>query len=607
MKISGLFSDGMILQRGKKTVLYGETEPNERVNIFFHIEGEAYNDVELGPEFPHPALKMYHVKANEYGYFEVSLEPRDEAGPFEITVSSNSGQIKVGNIIYGDVFLLGGQSNMELTIGMIPDENEYELSYANNSDIRMFKVPAEYDFSGEGRMLKEQEWKSVNKDTIADFSAIGYFFAKEKYRRDGVPVGLIHTAVGGAPIEALMGRENLLSLADEIRETRVYAAGCNHDKHRGCIHCYEKLYAKTDEKGYAERTVEADLNRVEKWHSDVDDMDEGLKLEWWNDNWEDEVDASVVDNIKDSMSTEGIMKYTSPGFFKGTVFDKWYGTVWLQKTFYVSEKHAGKQAKLYLGTLVDFDETYVNGKRVGSTEYRYPQRRYIIPEGVIKPGKNTVTIRLGMDGNIGGFLPDMPYKVSMEVDICKNGSCGGGGGCATCSVESCNGDSCSKKPSTEIIDIPLTGDWLIRAGARADRLDGETFFIWHPSALFYSMIAPLSGYGLSAILFYQGESNDFAPEYYDILFKGMVKEWRGLLGDKVPVYFAEVAVYYGDGPDYKEDCFKRVRKAQGKCASDEDEMYLIETTSLPAPYNELHPQNKKPLAYLFYKKYSETI
>ena len=599
MKVSGLFSDNLILQRDKENIIYGTAESLEQIEVCVIPES--------GDEGLHKAT--ISCTADEEGNWECTIPIFEAGGPYKIKVTP--GDFEINNVMFGDVFLLGGQSNMELTIGMIPDENERVLRTANNDNIRMFMVPQEYDFSGKPRLLERNPWVSVNKDTVVDFSAIGYFFANEKYKRDSVPVGLIHTAVGGAPIEALMSEKNILECAKVIKNKLNINGDCNHgkmnggspvvaaensiegtynlehDKHRGCIYCYEELIEKTSDLSYSKNVDKEDNIRVEKWHKDIDDRDPGLAEEWYLTKFSDEAE-----------SNQGIEKIEMPRFFNNTKYLDYFGTLWLQKEFYVSEKHAGYEAKLYLGTLVDFDTAYVNGVMVGSTDYRYPQRRYVVPKGVIKPGKNTVTVRLGMDGNVGGFLPDMPYKISMEVDICRGGC---SSNCSSCGGECNNIDGC-RNANSEVLDIKLTGEWYIREGARAERLEGLTFFIWHPTALYNSMIAPLRGLSVSAILFYQGESNGFAPEYYGELFKAMVNEWRGLVGD-VPVLYSEVAVYLGDGPEYDSDSFAGVREAQRSVEPEIDGAFLIPITQLPAPYNELHPQNKLAVARLFYDIY----
>lgn len=592
MKISSLFSDGVILQRTKNSIMRGMAKPSELIKVSLF---DASNISKT--------LYEATVTADQNGRFEVNIPSMETGATYEINVSGDENSIIIKDVLFGDVYLLGGQSNMELTIGMIPDENEKTLRTANNANIRMFKIPGEFDFSGKERLLEGIEWQGANANTIADFSAIGYYFAEEKYKKDGIPVGLIHTAVGGAPIEALMSEENILKCAKEIRATGKFTGDCNHgttkfsnvknainyehDRHRGCIYCYEELLEKTKSKEYIDKLLNDDAIRLTGWREDIQNTDKGILNKWYLTNWEDETNAH----------NEPLDEITLPRFFNNTKYEGYYGTLWLQKSFYLSEKHTKCSAKLYLGTLVDSDETYINGIKVGSTDYRYPQRRYTLKEGVLKPGKNTVTVRLGIERGIGGFLPDMPYKLSIYADVCSSGCTSN---CSTCGGDCNNNDACRNK-NKETIDINLEGKWYIREGARKDTVDMDTFFSWHPSGLFNSMIAPLKGFSVNSILFYQGESNGYAPEYYDVLFKAMVEEWRSLVGE-VPIYYAEVAVYLGDGPEYKEDSFAAVREVQRKVETEIKDACLIPVTKLAAPYNELHPQNKAEVAHLFFEK-----
>lgn len=609
MKVSGIYSDGVILQRGKESLIYGMAEAGEKIQVTVYEE-KTDCDVLDG-------TNKFEVCADNNGYWEGTIKPEENCGPYIILIKGENETITVKDVLFGDVFLLGGQSNMELTIGMIPDENERTLATADNNNIRMFAMPQEHDFSGKARILDSNPWICANKDTIAQFSAIGYYFAEEKYKNDKIPVGLIHTAVGGAPIEALMSEDNIRSCEEKIKATGMYTGNCNHgtmnggspvvaaddaefssrsyehDKHRGCIYCYDELFDKTKQPGYVENRIIEDTERCNRWHEDVDIRDPGLKGEWYSYSWEDENDPKAESSIQTG-------ELLFPGFLNNTKYADYFGTIWLQKNFYISEKHAKYGAKLYLGTLVDFDETYVNGIKVGQTDYRYPQRRYRVNEGTLKPGKNIVTVRLGMDGNVGGFLPDMPYKISIEADVCSSGCTSN---CSSCGGDCINNSGCRNK-RTETLNISLEGNWKVREGARTERLDGLTFFTWHPSALFNSMIAPLKGLSMSAILFYQGESNGFAPEYYDVLFGAMTDEWRELVGN-VPMLYSEVAVYLGDGPEYETDSFEAVREVQREVENKIDDAYLIPITKLPAPYNELHPQNKADVAHMFYEVYEK--
>ncbi|MCQ2536646.1 MAG: hypothetical protein MJ110_06735 [Lachnospiraceae bacterium] len=556
MTVSRLFSDNLILQRDKKNLVYGTANPLENITVSL-----CENDKELWSA---------SCAADAEGNWELEINPFSLKGVYSIVITGKDEKITANNVRFGDVYLLGGQSNMELTINMMPDTNAKALRYEKNDDIRMFNVPHVYDFSGKSVPISDGAWTSACPESIGEFSAIGYYFAKEKYENDGVPVGLVHTAVGGAPVESFMSEENLLKQAKVIRDTVDVKGECDKNKNMGCIFCYEELLNKNKQPGYIETTEKEDLKRGEEWHKSLDASDPGLKDEWMKSQWTTDFDT-----------------ISFPRYLKDTKWEKHFGTLWLQKTVNVPKEYAGRDAMLYLGTMVDFDFTYVNGEYVGTTEYRYLQSRYYVKAGLLKEGENTITIRLGMDANVGGLLPEMPYKLSVYKDT---------------SEDALRGALDSEYYEWE---QEISGEWKVREGAKCEALEGPTFFIWNPTALYNTMISPLRGLSFDAVLFYQGESNSGRPEYYDILFKAMTDEWRSLFNNDLPFYTAEVAKYLGDGPVLSEDVYAGIRAVQHKCADEIDGVYLIPTTSLPAIPTELHPQNKKDVAHLFYEAFKE--
>ena len=145
----------------------------------------------------------------------------------------------------------------------------------------------------------------------------------------------------------------------------------------------------------------------------------------------------------------------------------------------------------------------------------------------------------------------------------------------------------------------------MREGARAEALTGPTFFIWAPTALYNSMIHPLSGTRCKAMLFYQGESNCEYPQHYAALLKSMVKEWRKLFGEDTPFYMAEVTYWLGDGPVYEADPFDAVREVQRSVVHEIPGCYLIPTYDL-GQYNDLHPHKKKEVAMRFLEQYQKS-
>ena len=537
MRISSLFSNGMILQRDVRNVLRGEMNDGEVVSI--QMDGIGI------PVFSDASTRTWRAKIPAF----------PAGGPHILSILVNDQKVMdIEDLLFGDVYVLGGQSNMELPVMWTTDYHYDEILSADFPKIRQFEVPKMALFGKKSEMLEGGNWVNCDQEHIGGFSAIGFYFAKAKFLEDGIPVGLIQTAVGGAPVESLMSEENLIACYEKIRAEDNGSGVCNNDKSKCCLWCYKGKLEQNHDEEFVRRTQEEDLKRQDNWHQDLAERDPGLQNNW-KDTWE----------ISGKYET-----FVMPSTFLRTTYEEYKGSVWLQKRIEVPQTWCDKKVELRLGTLIDSDTTYVNGQKVGEFGFKYPPRRYFLEPGILKPGENTITIRLVMDGNIGGAVPDCPYCL-------KNGE----------------------------EEISLSGEWAMRKGAESERLEGPTFFIWAPTALYNSMINPLRDVSCKAILFYQGESNCEYPQHYAALLKDMVKEWRSLLGEDVPFYMAEVTYWLGDGPVYENDPFDGVRKVQREVVTDIPHAYLIPTYDL-GMYNDLHPQNKKEVAMRFFEKYKET-
>src|SRR5690606_34245600 len=101
-----------------------------------------------------------------------------------------------------------------------------------------------------------------------------------------------------------------------------------------------------------------------------------------------------------------------PGYWADEPMGKVNGVMWFRKDIEVPERMVGQKVKLEMGRIVDADSVFVNGVYAGHTTYQYPPRRYEVPAGVLKAGKNTVVVRVINSGGRGGFVPDKPYELS---------------------------------------------------------------------------------------------------------------------------------------------------------------------------------------------------
>lgn len=534
MRISSIISDHMIFQRNKEFVIYGAAEPDTAIEA--QMSGQSARCV-----------------TTQDGRFTLRLPAFGTGGPYTLVISSSDGEKKVFDDLWaGDVFLISGQSNMELPVRRTLDLYRAEVEHVQYPQIRMFQLPKEALFAPKRDLLDSGEWISVNPQSVMEFSALGYFFAEMKFKDDGVPVGLVHAAVGGVNIETFISEETLLKEAAQMRaQSRVRGdvLECKCDKNACCKWCYEERIAKHKNAEYVEGVKRRDRARIDAWYTKRDSRDKGLLQGWEKSAWS-----------QDTCADTGSISL--PGLWDNHPFGRMKGVVWLQRTVEVSEDFVGKKTELRLGTLVDADVTYVNGIEVGRTEYRYPPRRYMLPENILKAGSNVITIRLSMDANVGGAKPDMPYCIK-------------------------NGDK----------EISLEGEWKTRIGTVEEALEGETFFAYQPTALYNSMIYAVRFIRFAGILFYQGESNCNRAEDYACLHQAMIKEWRELFGEELPYIYAQLPLFEGEGEDGAK-AWENMQQQQAKAQTiSGTRMAILHDLG---QYNELHPQNKKEVAKRFY-------
>lgn len=501
MITSSLISDGMVLQREAKVRIWGRCESGQDVVVKF-----------LDQE--------YTAKADQEGHWSVTMEDLQPGGPYEMTVTAGSESRVIRDVLVGDVWVLGGQSNMELPVRRTLDLLADEVKDVNLPFIRHFAVPQIYNFHGPQSEVTGGKWTKAAGDEVLDFSGTGFYFARAMYERYGVPVGLIRTAVGGTPVEAWMSEETL----------RTYPG-------------YGETIDQLKDDDYVASVKQREEASSRAWYHNLRESDEGLRGKWF----EPDVDTSDW------------KAFEVPNSWKGTELEPIRGAVWFRRTFEVPESMAGQEVKLYVGTIVDADDTYVNGVHVGSTAYRYPPRRYVIPSGILKSGTNTITVRVVSTGSTGEFIEDMPYK-----------------------IRAANGE-----------EISLEGVWKYRLGTSVSAPEPVTFFQYKPAGLYNGVIAPLRNYVIRGALWYQGESNTGSPKGYNELFTDMVRDWRNNWGiGDFPFIYAQLP-NFGSPESYQENshwALLRHEQRKGLATVENAAMAVIIDVG---EHNDLHPQDKK--------------
>lgn len=334
-----ILSDGMMFQRDMPITVWGYADAGETVKISF-------------------LKKNYQTKADKAGRWTIQIPPQVYGGPYEMKINGES----INNILIGDVFLCSGQSNMELPIRRVTDLFAEEANRDSCAEIRYIKVPLSYDFHKCQSDIKPSNWESLNARSAQNFSAVCYFFAKARYARTGVPVGIINSSVGGSPIESWLSEESQQAFPEYAADLRM---------------CQDDAFVS------AEKAIINERNRV--WYKTL--YSTPLSTKAW----------TPMSLFSAAWAIDGLHPV--------------YGLHLFRKTFSLTKEQIKSEAVLRLGCIVDADSVFVNGKFVGTTAYQYPPRIYKVPSAFLKEGENTIEIHLVSYGSRPCFVPDKPYML----------------------------------------------------------------------------------------------------------------------------------------------------------------------------------------------------
>ena len=515
VKLPALISDGMVLQREQPIKVWGTADAGENVQVKF-LKNATPTGVKGGK------LKVaYTVTADANGRWTLTLPAMKPGGPYILQVND----IELKDILVGDVWLCSGQSNMELPVSRVTDMFRDEIAAYENTNIRQLKVPNIFNFHAPQADLPDYvAWKPLTQENVMNFSALAYFFAKAMYEKNSIPIGLINSSWGGTPVEAWISEEGLKEFPKYINEKRQY-----------------------EDDAYLKSIKQTEGLNFYRWNTSLYRGDAGLHetTPWYAANYNDK-DWKTVDLFSTDWGTNGLNPIN--------------GSHWFRKEVEVPQDWNGKEATLRLGCIVDADSVYVNGTFVGTVSYQYPPRIYTIPAGVLKAGKNTVTIRLISNNGYPHFVKEKPYKI-----ICGNE------------------------------EVSLQGEWKYRLGASMPPAPGMMFFCYKPVCLYNAMIAPLQNYGIRGVLWYQGESNVDRRNEYAALLTAMIADWRSTFDKpELPFYIVELADFLSKDDIGGRQAWAEMRKEQAKVAETNRNTRLIRNSDL-GEWNDIHPLDKKTL------------
>lgn len=344
IKMAKLFTDHAVLQRNIPVPVWGWADPTDKIVVTFNE-------------------KTYRATPDSNGKWMVKLKAQAAGGPYKMNIAGQDDQIVLKDILVGDVWLCSGQSNMEWAVGTSNNVAE-EMRNATDSKIRHFKIPRAGDFLPSDT-LDGGTWVVNSPKTVGNFTAVGYFFARDIRKQHDIPIGLLNSSWGGSRIEPWMSPESngYASVDQSSVEIKAYLDSIESST-RAFLH--EKIG------NLPGKDLGMDSKNRPVWAS--------AKLD--DSNWK---------------------TIELPNIWEAVGYERLDGIVWFRKTITLSEKEAQSDMTLGLAMIDDADLTFINGKAAGKTQgYNIP-RSYKIPARLLKTGENVIAIRVEDTGGGGGF------------------------------------------------------------------------------------------------------------------------------------------------------------------------------------------------------------
>lgn len=353
VRLAEVFGEHMVLQRDRPLNIWGQATPGKTLSI------------ELGG-------RSGTARVGADGRWRVQLAALPAGGPHRLIVRGD-GTAVLNDILIGDVWLLGGQSNMEWVLAET-DTAAQEIASPQNPQLRYLRVPHRASVRPEAE-IAPAPWVVAEPGKVGEFSAIGYHFARQMQAVQGVPIGLINTAWGGSMLETWVRRDAALQDPDLAPAVRALPA---------------------DNATFGAALRQRAQARVTAWQTGLP-LDAAEAPGW-----------SAASDIDGNWPT-----LPAPGNWEAHGLYDVDGVVWMRKRVELSAAQATGAGQLHLAQVDDCDEVWVNGQRVGGQCGWQQPRRYALPAGLLRAGANWIAVRVTDTGGGGGFHGD---AAAMRLD-----------------------------------------------------------------------------------------------------------------------------------------------------------------------------------------------
>ena len=328
-----IFQDHAVLQRDQPIPVWGDSAAGDRVRVSI-----GDNTVE--------------ARADAAGHWHASLPAMHAGGAYTLNVRTRSGASQsISDVLVGDVFLCSGQSNMEWPVANTLN-HAAEIAASTNNRIRVLTVAHANTPAPLTHFQAPVAWTAAGPDTIPNFSAACYYFARDLQKSVPVPLGLIHSSWGGSRVEPWISEQGLRRVG-------------GFDTELDLLHVYAR-----DPKAGNDRLGEI---WEQWWHA-------GTSSTPWEEAGADwpEVPLPMRD-----WKTWGVPQLANHD-----------GMVWFRRNVTLTAAQAAGAAILMLGGVDKVDETWVNGKPIGNSFGYGTERPYELPAGALRAGDNAIVVNV---------------------------------------------------------------------------------------------------------------------------------------------------------------------------------------------------------------------
>lgn len=328
LKLPPLFADHMVLQRDLPLKVWGQAKAGQQL------------EVEL-------AQSKTSVTADAKGQWLATLKPQAAGGPYQLTISSKEQKISFTDVWLGDVWVASGQSNMEWKLGAQTENWQQEVQDSQLPKIRFYTLPKTLSALS-NQPVPEASWIKASPETVADFSAIGWFFAKQNHLQKGVAVGIIDATWGGTAAEAWTPAQALLTVPG-----------------------YEKDAADMQA-------------QPEVWQQRIEENKQKDQQKWQLIG-----SNAGVEQLKLAELTTDDSQWQQVSLPNATPLSD---IVWLRKTVKLAK--APTQASLFFGDINQIGRIFINGKQVAEESWADSTTEIKLPAGLLKAGDNLIALRV---------------------------------------------------------------------------------------------------------------------------------------------------------------------------------------------------------------------